>query len=231
MLSFMYPPRCVSCGAIRREVLCSSCLCLISRLYPPLCDRCSSPIQGEYCARCSNLSLFFDKGAAYGTYEGVLRHAILNLKYRRWLRAVEPLSAMLIEAFQSEWNTTLQTAECVVPVPIHPRRLAERSFNQSEQIAWPLCQATGIPLLRDVLQRILFTRPQVGLSGTKRWENVQNAFKVSEPEQVRGRHVLLIDDVMTTGGTLNACAQALKEAGAVHVSVLTLAKEVVEDKI
>jgi ComF family protein len=152
----------------------------------------------------------------------------LNLKYRRWLRAVEPLSAMLTETFQADWNGFLQTADCVLPVPVHPRRLADRGFNQSEQLAVPFCQAVELTLITDALQRVYYTRPQVGLSGTKRWENVQNAFQVVKPERVHNRHVLLIDDVMTTGGTVNACARALKEAGAIRVSVLTVAKEIKE---
>jgi ComF family protein len=225
-LDLVYPPRCVSCGSIGQEVLCSSCHTLIQRLYPPLCDVCGSPITGEYCTYCSGLSLFFDHGAAYGTYNGALRRAILNLKYRRWLRSVEPLSAMLIEAFQADWNASLQTADCVVPVPIHRRRFAERGFNQSEQLALPFCKTVGLPLITNALQRVHFARPQVGLSGTKRWENVQNAFQTMLPEQVHNRHVLLIDDVMTTGGTCNACARALKGAGAIRVSVLTVAKEI-----
>lgn len=135
---------------------------------------------------------------------------------------------MLVEAFQADWNGFLQTADCVVPVPIHRRRLADRGFNQAEQLAIPFCQAVELPLIKDALQRVYFTRPQVGLSGTKRWENVQNAFQVAKPEQVQNRHVLLIDDVMTTGGTVNACARVLKEAGAIRVSVLIVAKEVKE---
>lgn len=226
MLDLVYPPRCISCGYIGQEVLCASCLGLIQRLFPPLCEQCASPLPGEYCARCSGLSLSFDGCAAYGIYSDALRRAILNLKYRRWLRAVELLSAMLIETFQADGNGFLQTADCVLPVPIHRRRLADRGFNQSEQLAVPFCQAVELPLITDVLHRVYYTRPQVGLSGTKRWENVQNAFQVAKPEQIHNRHVLLIDDVMTTGGTVNACARALKEAGAARVSVLTIAKEV-----
>lgn len=225
VLDLIYPPRCVSCGAIGHGVLCSSCHTLIQRLYPPLCERCSLPLWGENCAGCSGLTLFFDGSAAYGIYEGALRRAILNLKYRRWLHSVEPLSAMLIETFQSEWNAPLQTVECVVPVPIHRRRSVERGFNQSEQLALPFCKTIGLPLIINALQRVHFTCPQVGLSGARRWENVQNAFQVVLSEQIYNRHVLLIDDIMTTGGTANACARALKEAGAIRVSVLMVAKE------
>lgn len=227
-LDLFYPPRCCACGQIDPQPLCERCRLLLPVIRPPLCDRCGAPLSEENCTECAGKLFTFRWSRSYGTYQGGLRRAILNLKYRGWLRAVEPLGELLEHAFQATWSTPLQTAELILPVPIHRSRLLQRGFNQAELLAAELSARIGLPLQSGWLVRTLATRPQAGLSGTKRWENVQNAFRVKNPEGVRGKHILLVDDILTSGGTVHACASTLLEAGAACVSVLTVAREVGE---
>lgn len=178
------------------------------------------------CAYCQGYTYRFDGAVCVGLYAGPLRRAVINLKFRRWLRAVEPLSALLVETLSRPENASLREADGLIPVPIHPRRLAQRGFNQAEEIARVVSQQVGIPLMSGLIQRRFYRRPQVGLTGVRRWENVQGAFWVAQPEPIRGKRILLLDDVFTTGSTFDACADALKQAGAVEVIALAIAREV-----
>lgn len=135
-----------------------------------------------------------------------------------------PLSECLAETFRS--RPELRQTECLVPVPLHFLKRHSRGFNQSELLAKRLSPLVGLPLEERALVRNRWTRAQAGLGKEKRKGNVEDAFAVKRPECVRGRHVLLVDDVCTTGATLEACAQALKNAGAKNVNALTLARDV-----
>jgi ComF family protein len=135
-----------------------------------------------------------------------------------------PLSECLAETFRS--RPELHRTDCVIPVPLHFIKRHARGFNQSELLARELTARVGRPLQLDALVRRRWTRAQAGLGKEKRKGNVQGAFKVKCPELVRGRHMLLVDDVCTTGSTLEACAQALTDAGAKSVKALTLARDV-----
>lgn len=119
----------------------------------------------------------------------------------------------------------LKSADGLIPLPVHRRRFAERGFNQIYEVARLVAQSLSIPLLTEVVQRRFYRRPQVGLSAYARWQNVQGAFEVVQPEAVRGRFLILMDDVFTTGSTLDGCARALKDAGASYIVVLTIARD------
>jgi ComF family protein len=135
-----------------------------------------------------------------------------------------PLADCLAETFRS--RPELQCAECVIPVPLHFLKRHARGFNQSELLARELTARVGRSLQLNALIRRRWTRAQAGLGKEKRKGNVKNAFMVKCSEVVQGRHVLLVDDVCTTGATLESCAQALKDAGAKSVNALTLARDV-----
>ena len=155
---------------------------------------------------------------SYGEYEGTLRKLIHVFKYG----GVKPLGS----ALGSLLNTALpreQQFDIIVPMPLHWRKRLERGFNQSELLARFVARRTGIPLVRG-LQRRKRTDPQAGLTRAQRRTNVSGAFEVRRRRDVEGRHVLLIDDVLTTGATASACAGVLKRAGAKRVTVLTLAR-------
>ncbi|GBC93184.1 Amidophosphoribosyltransferase [bacterium HR15] len=227
LLDWFYPRRCVGCGVFSREAFCALCRDVLPRVYPPACLRCGAPM-GELpeCRYCRGDIYRFDGTICVGLYQGPLRRAIINLKFRRWLRAVEALSALVIELMDRPENAPLCQVDGLIPVPIHRLRRAMRGFNQAEEIARLVSQQRGIPLLSHLLRRRFYRRPQVGLTGAQRWENVQGAFEVVSPEQVRGRRILLLDDVFTTGSTFDACADALKRAGAAEVMALAIAREI-----
>jgi ComF family protein len=120
----------------------------------------------------------------------------------------------------------LTELDMVMPVPLHPARLRQRGFNQALLLAHQMCEKNDIPLLCDNLYRVRPTRPQVELTGEERLKNVAGAFALRRPDAVKDRSVMIIDDVFTTGATLNECAAVLKEAGAAQVVALTLARAV-----
>jgi ComF family protein len=133
------------------------------------------------------------------------------------------VAADLAELLIETWQAAGFTADVIVPAPLHPRRWRERGYNQAELLARPLAAATGVPLALDALRRIRYTTPQVAVAGTQRRANVAGAF-AGEAAVLAGRRVALVDDVMTTGATLNACADACRVAGATAVLALTVAR-------
>lgn len=163
-----------------------------------------------------------------GLYAGGVRRAVLNLKFRRWQRAAIPLAELLWRALRQSERAGWLEVDALVPVPIHPLRRALRGFNQAELIARRLSLLSGVPLCTDALRRRLYRRPQVGLHQAQRVQNVQNAFEIARPDRVRGRALWLLDDVFTTGSTLDACAQALKQADARLVVALAIARDLSE---
>lgn len=153
-------------------------------------------------------------------YEGALREAICALKFRRQKAIAKPLGRLLARFAPQE---ILQGVGTVIPVPLHPDRLAERGFNQAELLARPVAQGIGVPCLPDALRRVRQEAAQAELGAADRWHNVEEAFEPGG--RVRGT-VLLVDDVFSTGATAAACARALAEAGAERVVILTLARAI-----
>ncbi|HUA59866.1 MAG TPA: ComF family protein [Verrucomicrobiae bacterium] len=164
----------------------------------------------------------FDAAYCYGSYEGVLRQLIHLYKYACIKTLARPLANMLARALPRE-----ERFDAITPVPLHWRRQWSRGFNQSVLLAQDLARRSGIPFL-PALQRNRSTAVQAGLSNTKRRRNVASAFRVRRRGgwigKVSGRRILLVDDVMTTGATAAACANALKRAGAARVALLTVAR-------
>jgi ComF family protein len=180
------------------------------------------------CGPCQQGEQEFDMARSYGLYTGNLRKAILHLKFYGREYLGYRLGALLARA----WEALPEPDSAIVaPVPLHSSRRRQRGFNQAELLARGLVgrlrkekRFRGLQLVAGSLRRIRATLPQVGLSVRARRENVSGVFSVARPEQVRNRTVVLIDDVMTTGATLSACAAALKQAGASRVLALSLAR-------
>jgi ComF family protein len=168
----------------------------------------------------------FDRARSYGLYTGNLRKAILRLKFHGREYLGQRLGALLARAWEA---LPKPDSAIVAPVPLHHSRRRERGFNQAELLARGLVRSlrkeeSGLRLVTGSLRRIRATVPQVGLSVSARHENVRGVFSVGRPEDVRNRTVVVVDDVMTTGATLSACAAALKRAGAARVLALSLAR-------
>jgi ComF family protein len=148
-----------------------------------------------------------------------LQEAIHQLKYANLSAVARPLGETLADF----WQGNPLPADLLVPVPLHPRRERERGYNQASLLAKALGEAIGLPVLEHAMVRVRETRPQVGLNSEERRENVRGAFHC-ESTHLAGRHVALIDDVCTTGATLEACSLALRQAGAASIWALTLAR-------
>lgn len=230
MADFFWPPQCLACRGEVSEPrsLCPDCWGAVLFLEPPLCPRCGYPFEfdaGEaLCAACLADPPPFDHARAVMAYGAVPKTLIGALKYgdrqegapafARWLRRA---GAGLIEQ-----------SDLILPVPLHRRKLFQRRFNQAALLALGLSRLTGKPVILDALTRTRATESQAGLGRRGRLDNVKGAFTVPEARRARlaGRRVLLVDDVFTTGATAGACARALSRAGAVEISVLTLARVV-----
>jgi ComF family protein len=163
---------------------------------------------------------------SYGVYTGNLRKAILHLKFYGREHLANRLGELLLRPFEA---LAERDSALVAPVPLHPSRSRQRGFNQAEVLARGLVrklrrEQRGLRLAEDLILRVRPTLPQVGLSPSARRENVRGVFSVPQPERVRNQTVLLVDDVMTTGATLSACAAALKRAAASRVLALSLAR-------
>lgn len=196
------------------------------RFPEPRCERCDLPRSGrppgsDRCEPCRDLSpdsSALDGLRVVGPHAGLLREAIHTLKYVRHQGVAAPLSTLLVE----RWRTASIPVDGVIPVPLHPTRLRERGYNQSHLLAEPFARLSNLPLQAALLQRLRPTPPQVGLDRATRHDNVAGAFAASGG--VSGGAWLLIDDVCTTGATLEACAATLRAGGARAVWALTLTR-------
>lgn len=224
ILDLLYPPKCLVCGDMQPKYLCSDCLSQITFINPPVCRRCGAPVQeNEPCHGCSQVELGFDSARSVGAYDGVLKEAIHQLKYSGH-RVMAPILGGLIVDYLREQNAWLRRTSCIVPIPIHSSRLRSRGFNQSELLAVEISRVFALPMVGASLVRWRSNQPQVDLPLDKRHENVQGIFRVIRADSIAGRSVLLIDDVYTTGSTVDSAARVLREAGAREVHVLTLAR-------
>ncbi len=217
----LFPPRCAGCGTFG-TLFCSSCRARVQPLRPPLCSRCGQPLTaGSLCRACKRGKfVHLDMARAATLYAPPMRAAIHHFKYRRNIHLAPVLARFMLARVRRD---VLDDA-MLLPVPLHPEREKMRGFNQAALLARHLGTVLRLPLAEGVLERSRPTRPQVTLSLPERMENMRGAFRVLAPERVRGRAFLLIDDVMTTGSTLEACAQALKDAGARRVWAYVLSR-------
>ena len=217
LADLFYPQRCVGCSRRSSDVLCRPCFEALPGITPPLCGRCGLPTAFEVygCDGCRTVELAFDGARAPLRYEGVGKGAVHALKYGGYRPVVERLMAPLMAG-----SLEGERFDAVVAVPLHRARLAKRGFNQAEIIGRAVARRIGAPFL-DTLRAVRGTRDQVELTATERRENVAGAFEARGPMEGR---VLLVDDVMTTGATLNECARVLKVNGTRKVHTLTLCR-------
>ncbi|OQX18299.1 MAG: hypothetical protein BWK76_07930 [Desulfobulbaceae bacterium A2] len=225
----LFPPRCLGCGLRlarwQRPLFCDACLKEIRPLRSPYCTTCGIPFAGagdnHLCGACLRGECLLDRARAAFVYQGGVVQAIHGLKYGRQAQALESF-ATLVKG--SGGLHDLTTPDLVLPVPLHPRRLRQRGFNQAEELARSCLPDWQTLLHNDLLLRHYNTPPQIRLSAVERRRNLAEAFAVPLPEAVTGHCILLVDDVMTTGATLNACAKVLRRAGAKNIAAWTLAR-------
>ena len=226
-LDWLYPPICAGCGAQGRILggasasrWCVRCNQDVQRVLPPLCSVCGqSQRTASLCDQCRNAPPHFNFLRSWGFFEGGLRKAIHRLKYRKDIALGEVLARPMIRLL----DELLWVFDVVIQVPLSLARLAERGYNQDSLLAKPVALNRGVVYCSQSLARVRETASQVGLPAQARWENVAGAFHARE-DLVARKRVLLIDDVATTGATMDACAASLIAAGAQQVMCLTLAR-------
>lgn len=215
LLDICYPPHCLVCGQALncyKDLLCAACWEPLHFSAPCRCYRCSNPLEvsASTCINCATWQPTFKQLWILAPFTEVMQRCVHLLKFRRERLLGEALGAALAQV--PEFKQSLAQVDALVPVPLHPARQRERGYNQSEDIARGLACQLGIPLYTDLLVRCYPTRQQAKLSVEARRQNMQHAFAVirSVPSSQR---LCLVDDVVTTGMTLEACAQVLLKAG------------------
>lgn len=228
-LNLVYPPHCALCRAETppREHLCAACRKTAQRIASPFCEICSTPFEGQIegpfaCPACRENKHDFDCAIVPYLSRGAVRELIHRFKYNHHFHLRHVLAGWLLEALADPRLQALPFDQ-IVPVPLHPARERDRGFNQARVLAQFLARQTGIPMA-NALRRTRFTTTQTRLDRETRIENLRNAFEMRHTVEVQNLHLLLIDDVLTTGATVNECARVLKRAGASSVRVVTVAR-------
>lgn len=237
LMDLVFPPRCLICQTFlqdhpashsgRELAFCNACFQDFKEIQSPICLLCGRPFSDgiaadRVCEDCLRKRPSFDMARAPYLYDGPLMTAIQELKYAHRSHLADSLGSLLA-SFAQTWIGESK-GSLLMPVPLHPRRLRSRGFNQSLLLARCVASKTGAELDFLSLRRTRYTKPQTELSSEERKKNVRKAFEVVKPEAVKGRTVVLVDDVATTGSTLHECAKALKKAGADSVLCLVLAR-------
>jgi len=223
LVEFIFPPVCAGCRRVG-AIFCDSCRADIQWVSDPICRLCGNPHVNDrlvdgICDHCRLQPPPLARIRAATLYVAPIPHAIWQLKYEGAFALAEPLGELMAEA----WPKWQMPVDVVVPVALHAKRERKRGYNQSTLLARHLSRKMGWRLVTNGLHRIRYTPPQTGLGRSERLQNVRQAFW-AEPDQVAGRHVMLVDDVVTSGGTLAASAEALLAAGAISVSAYCLAR-------
>ena len=219
-LDLVFPPRCVGCRSFG-SFLCSHCLATTPRAQPPRCPVCWMPGAGDVCGRCRSQPFAFGAARCPFVYDGAAREAVHALKYRGVSAVAEVMARAMAECLE-EWAPQ---AAALVPVPLTGGRRRSRGYNQSEMLARELSRLSGLPVATGVLVRRRGAPPQArAVDEAARRANVADAFAVRQRDPLAGP-LLLVDDVMTSGATLDACARTLRRAGHGPVYALTFARE------
>jgi len=231
LADIIYPRTCLVCKRQLKgtscvdNLICRECWVKVKRNIPPFCYRCGrhleKPIK-NICPECVRKQLHFDRAFSPCVYEGVTKELIHTFKYRGKDYLGATLSELMVD-FIKEYNMPMEVLDLVVPIPLHQVRLREREFNQAQILSQHIAKTFNKRLATDALKRLRHTKTQTELQTEERLLNVKGSFAVTNNEEIKGKNILLVDDVLTTGATSSEAACALKKAGANIVFVLTLA--------
>ena len=250
-LSILFPLKCLSCGTriissteirnysnpkpnhfstIMAAYLCNKCISLFNEISSPICVTCGKPFiskEGDdrLCDQCIRGGNHFSKARSVGIYDHSFRQIIHHYKYKNRVYLSKPLAQLIEKSYLTYWQSN--EIDIVIPVPLHIKRFRQRGFNQAYLLIrqWEKNTQTQFPILdQHALIRTRWTDPMVRLSKKQRVSNLKNAFCVSNPKAIHHKRILLIDDVFTTGVTVNECTKVLLKAGAKRVDILTLAR-------
>jgi ComF family protein len=230
-LGFLYPELCQLCGKSRATVaagfVCEACRGRVKPIREPFCHRCGLPFDGALttdfeCSNCRGLELYYSSARAAVTFQGLAKEVIHRYKYQRALWFEPFLAGLLLDAAGPVLRAN--PPSLIVPVPLHPVREREREFNQAARLAARLAGVLKVPLNTRLLRRVSFTMTQTRLARQQRAENMRGVFALASGARLNGETVVLVDDVLTTGATTNACAKVLRAGGAAEVCVWTVAR-------
>lgn len=227
--NLLLPPRCHTCRGVITDAdqlhICTDCQANLPKIESPVCTICGIPFNGagtdHPCSRCLQTPPPYAAARAALRYEGACRDLIHAFKYNYKSHLRRPLGLLTAELLAD--FATRQQPDLLIPVPLHVSRLRSRGFNQAVLLGEVLSRQWQIPLLRQGLKRIRPTTPQVQLPLEQRTHNLHNAFRVTDSSAIKNRHIMLVDDVFTTGSTLAECAHILHKAGCHTVSAVTVA--------
>ena len=228
LLSLFFPAHCAGCGRAVGENIdfCHECEATIEYIRAPRCEVCSQPYYGDMaefnCPNCRSEAFSFDCAVAVVLSRGPVRDIVHRLKYAHEMWLARVLGALLVRGLRDE-RLDIIAFDGIAPVPLHPRRLREREFNQAALLASELSRTSGIPVIEPLARR-RDTTTQTQLDRKGRRQNLRDAFIMRKNVDVTDKNLLLVDDVLTTGSTLDACAAVLLEAGASSVRALTVAR-------
>jgi len=237
LLDLLFPPRCQVCESFCADPLCETCLESIEFITERLCPSCGTVLRdeppeslpGALCADC-RVGRVVSGVRCAGLHCGALRDAIIKYKFHGRTQLAPIFAGMLGEVVKREVDPRegpglpLDTCEALVPVPLHPKRRRWRGFDQAKVLCAALAEELKMPMCDDAIERVRHTQPQTEVSGASRRSNVRGAFEARKPWRLEGRSFILVDDVFTTGATLDECALVLKKAGAAAVYGLTVSR-------
>lgn len=230
-LGFIYPEVCQICEHARATpdegFVCAECRREVKYIREPFCNRCGLPFDGDIttafdCSNCREMDLHFTSARAAAVSSGVVREAIHRYKYQRALWFEPFLAELLLRSAVPVLSA--RKPDLIVPVPLHPVKEREREFNQAGRLAARLAAGLGRPLNTNLLRRVSFTMTQTKLTRQERAVNMRGVFASRHGTKLDGQFVVVVDDVLTTGATTNACAAVLRAAGAGEVCVWTVAR-------
>ncbi len=227
----LFPPLCIACSDVlaiaEEKVFCRECRKRITYLTQSHCPVCGiifpdSPAGNHLCGPCLENKPHYTFARAALAYDGIIHDAIHQFKYGRNLACGKALACLLSDFYfpDMDWNAY----DIIIPVPLHIRRLRTRGFNQSLILAHALGKKHGLRVDFSLLKRSKLTLTQTGLDKKERENNIKRAFEVTSPDLIEAKNIILVDDVLTTGATINECAKTLKKAGARQVAAITLAR-------
>ena len=234
LLDLVYPPLCVLCdnklvsAGERATRLCAACSRQIKKIRPPYCVMCGRSLQGhtenvDRCWECCGRRCHYDRSWSCALYEGTLREAIHRFKYSGKVSLLDLFSGLLSN-FLAENSGVHSGMDAVIAVPLHSTKLREREFNQAQALAAVVAKQLRIIDASRCIRRSRPTRAQNELDRNQRFKNVRGAFAVADPRLVNGKNVLIVDDLYTTGATLDECGRVLRAAGAQRIHCITVAR-------